>query len=215
MLTEDAWNHICHALNVAPGGGSRWRHARALLYCDLTGNAVRHIDAKLNDAEVDRFGRNLPDNVRHELDRTGREFLAVRGIDEPLTWTPPFDELPETGAEGAAGVWSAARPAFAVAGQAMTLEEIVVAYAAGTTTYELAEMTGVSRQTISRILAEAAMPTRRGRPNALDIDVARVRHLHEVEHKTMEQIAEIMGCSKGTICRRLRDPHPHRPQRRE
>ncbi|WP_309127110.1 TniQ family protein [Microbacterium sp.] len=206
LLVEEEWDQICHELNLTPGGGGRWRRARALLYRELTGNAARSADPKLTAVELDRFGDNLPASARDALNRVGLRFLAGRGINEPLTWAPPLEVSPEIAPEDSTGGgWPAARPAFAAVEEKLPLDEIVVGYVSGATTYELAEMAGVSRQTISRILADASTPTRRGRPVTVDIDVARVRHLYEVERKTMAQIADIMGCSPNTICRRLRD----------
>lgn len=206
LLVEQEWDQICHELNLAPGGGGRWRHARALLYRELTGNPARSLDPKLAPSELDRFGDTLPASVRTALNGVGQSFLASRGINEPLTWAPPLDDVPVTEpADPTGGVWPAARPGVAAVEARLPLDEIVVGYVSGATTYELAEMAGVSRQTISRILADASTPTRRGRPVTVDIDVARVRHLYDVEHKTMAQIADIMGCSPNTICRRLRD----------
>lgn len=217
LLSKEEWRRVCRRLNVVPGRGARWRLARTSLYRNLTGNCVRHIDENLSRADVDKFTDALPASLREELDRVGREFLAARGIFEPLTWAPKLDDfgcslVPDP---ADAGLWPAARPAFAAAEEVMSLDEIVVAYASGTTTYELAQRTGVSRQTISRILAQTSTPTRRGRVPALEIDVEQVRRLYEVERLTMQQIAGIMGCSQDTISRRLRDAHARAPHRRE
>ncbi len=213
LLAETDWTRICQQLNVAPGGGMRWRLARGYLYKKLTGNRVRRIDSDLTAIEVDRFADTLPVSVRDELDRVAREFLAAQGICEPLTWTPVLDELsgaPESAIDDA-GLWPAARPAFAAADDAISLEEIAVAYATGASTYELARRTGVSRQTISRILVEMSTPTRRGRQPARELDVDRIRHLYEVERLTMPQIAKVMGCSQSTISNRLRGTRPLTP----
>ena len=167
---------------------------------------MRHIDTDLTSAEVHRFDVILPTNVRSHLYRAGTDFLSSRGIHEPLSWSPPLDDFQATDNYLVpAASWSSARQAVAAAGERMSLDEIAVAYASGATTYELAAAAGVSRQSISRILADGGVSTRRGRRSALDLDIEKIRHLYRVERMTMVQIARIMGCSQGTICRRLRE----------
>jgi transposase len=208
LLPEVQWATLCREANIAAGGGTRWRTAHAALYRQLSGNPLRSLrvdgHGAATERQVDQFARALPPTLRQALDSVGQEFLNAHGICEPTTWTPDLDDLrvdlaPPSGAEE----FMPARPAAAVAQQVMSTASIAAAYTAGASTYALAPRMGVSRQTVSRLLAETSTPTRRGRPRVHNIDEMRVHEMYWVQDLTIRKIAQTFGCSSSTIARRL------------
>ncbi|MFV4912552.1 TniQ family protein [Microbacterium lacticum] len=211
LLPEDRWMQLCWRLNLQPGGGARWRNARALLHRMLTGSAIRTVPAGWQSSGVTSnsviaFERSLPDHVRAELEIAGREFLAAHQIDGPLTWTPHLDQPVDASSESTTSPppWVPARAARAELAEILPAAGLTRAYDAGGTTYEIARETGVSRQTVSRALSELGVVTRRGRKPSLSIDGAWLRDQYEDQHRTIRQLADLAGCSASTIARRLR-----------
>ncbi|MEV8358415.1 TniQ family protein [Microbacterium sp. NPDC076895] len=209
ILPESQWQEVCRAVGVSPGSGRRWRLARAFLYRMLSGNPLRTRPAGLDAAGVTshtvaRFIEELPQAVRARLEQVAAEFLAANGIDEPITWIPPFVAMTsaDDGQLGPA-LWPPSRPARAAVTATLPPGELVRAYAAGASTYEIAADTNVSRQTVGRILADVGTPTRRGRPPAFTLDPDWLRDHYETQKRTMAQIAHLAGCSEMTINRHL------------
>ncbi|WP_431805309.1 TniQ family protein [Microbacterium sp. bgisy203] len=222
LLPEEEWHRICARLNVRPGSGARHRNARAHLYRAITGNPMRCAPkawdaAGLSPRTVTTFTKTLPDTVRRELAEVGRAFLLGRGIDEPLSWSPPLVTHTQPAATGSDGVgdWATARPARGALDTPSRGRELVAQYRDGVTTYELARRTGVSRQTVSRVLADGNSTLRRGRPITFVIDDDWLRERYEKEGMTLRQIAALVGCSAPTIAHRIQAagiamrPGPH------
>ena len=212
VLPKEQWTQLCRRLNVQPGGGARWRNARALLHRMVTGSPISTAPAEWETSAVTAnsvlaFDRSLPGEVREELEIAGREFLAAHQIDEPLTWSPPLDEPVATSPDSPAPPpsWATARTARAELAEILPVAELARAYDAGGTTYAIARDTGVSRQTVSRALSELGVVTRRGRNPSISIDDAWLRDHYEGEHCTIRQLADLAGCCASTIARRLRD----------
>ena len=222
LLPEEEWQQLCARLNVQPGAGARHRQARAHLYRAITGNSMRRApegwDAGgLSPRTVTTFTMSLPDSVRRELDDVGRAFLLSRGIDEPLSWAPPLaTHIEPTAVRGkTVGEWATARPVRGALDTPSRSRELIAQYGEGATTYELARRTGVSRQTVSRVLADGNSTLRRGRPTTFVIDEAWLRDRYEEEGMTLRQIAALVGCSAPTIAHRIQAagitmrPGPH------
>lgn len=212
LLPKEQWTQLCWRLNVHPGGGARWRNARALLHRMVTGNPISTAPAGWESPAVTAnsvlaFERSLPREVRVELEIAGREFLAAHQIDEPLTWSPPLDESDATSPDSPAPPppWATARTARADLTEILPASDLARVYDAGGTTYGIARKTGVSRQTVSRALSELGVVTRRGRRPSISIDDAWLRNQYEGEHRTIRHLADLAGCSASTIARRLRD----------
>lgn len=211
LLPDTQWREVCGGHNVHPGAGRRHRHARAHLFRLITGNPLRAVPGGWDAADVTlaseaRFVGRIPEKLRVDLNRIGDEFLAAHGIDEPLTWTPPlaqFDIGPAMDVPGELS-WPPARPSSARIDASVGADGIADRYQAGSSTYELAELAGVSRQTVSRLLADRST-TRRGRPPMHVIDERWLRHQYLDQRLTIGQIASLVGCSAPTISRRLRD----------
>jgi hypothetical protein len=219
ILPEPQWQEVCQLAGVSPGGGRRWRLARAFLYRMLSGNPLRTLPAGWDSAGVTphtvaRFGEELPQAVASRLKQVAEEFLVHNGIDEPITWIPPsVDMIPADDAQLALELWPPSRPARTAAMDARTPNELARAYAAGASTYEIAADRGVSRQTVARVLADSGASMRRGRPRTYTFDPGWLRDLYETQHSTIAQIAHLAGCSEVTINRHLRDAGiPVRPR---
>jgi len=212
LLHEAQWRDLCSRHNVHPGAGRRHRHVRAHLFRLITGNPLRAMPAGWDTADVTfgsvtRFASRIPEELLVDLARTGDEFLAAHGIDEPLTWTPPlaqFDIGPAMDVPGELS-WPPARPCSTRIDASVGADGIADRYRAGSSTYELAELAGVSRQTISRLLADRSTTTRRGRPPTHVIDERWLRHQYLDQRLTIGQIAALVGCTPPTISRRLQD----------
>ncbi|MEV8135410.1 TniQ family protein [Microbacterium aurantiacum] len=213
LLPEEQWWALCEEANVAPGAGRRWRLARTHLYAMITGNAVRsapwsHRD--LTASDVRTFAARLPRTVKGLLDGAGAAFLRERGIDEPVAWAPPAelatgitpDSVPASEIELR---WPPARPARGRLARTVEAARIADAYESGMSTFEIAAKAGVSRQTISRVLAHTGTPTRRGRSVRIDVDPEWLRTQYVTERRTIPEIAALAGCSPMTINRRIRD----------
>ncbi|WP_447587375.1 TniQ family protein [Microbacterium lacticum] len=212
LLPETQWRELCSRHNVHPGAGRRHRHARAHLFRLITGNPLRAMPGSWDVADVTyasgtTFVSRIPEELRVDLARVGEEFLAAHDIDEPLTWTPPFTQL-DTGTPADVTdevPWPPARPTRNRIAASIGADGIADQYKAGFSTYELAELTGVSRQTVSRLLADRPTTTRRGRPRMHAIDERWLRHQYIEQRLTIGQIAALVGCGTPTISRRLRD----------
>ncbi|MFH8252893.1 TniQ family protein [Microbacterium sp. B2969] len=212
LLPDTQWREVCRRHNVHAGAGRRHRHARAHLFRLITGNPLRAMPEGWDAADVTlpsetRFVGHIPEKLRADLNRIGDEFLAAHGIHEPLAWTPPlapFDIGTTVDAPGEPS-WPPARPASARIDASVGADSITDRYRAGSSTYELAGLAGVSRQTVSRLLADRSTPTRRGRPPMHVVDERWLRHQYLDQRLTIGQIASLVGCTTPTISRRLRD----------
>lgn len=212
LLPDTQWRDLCRRHNVHPGAGRRHRHARAHLFRLITGNPLRAMpgDWDTDDVTFDsvtQLAGRMPEELRADLARIGDEFLAAHGIYEPLAWTPPlaqFDIDTDIN-DSAEEPWAPARPCIARIDASVGADGIAGQYRAGSSMYELAELAGVSRQTVSRLLADRSTPTRRGRPPMHVIDEVWLRHQYLVQRLTIGQIAALVGCTTQTISRRLRD----------
>lgn len=211
LLPKEQWTQLCRRLDVRPGGGARWRNARALLHRMVTGSPISTAPAEWESSAVTAysvlmFDRSLPRDVRGQLEIAGREFLAAHQIDEPLAWSPPLDEPDAASPDSPAPPppWATARAARAELAEILPVADLARACDAGGTTYEIARETGVSRQTVSRALSELGVATRRGRNPSIRIDDAWLRDQYEGQHLSIRQLADLAGCSASTIARRLR-----------
>lgn len=212
LLPDTQWRDLCSRHNVHPGTGHRHRHARAHLFRLITGNPLRAMPRgwdtdDITFSSVTRFVGRTPEGLRVDLARIGDEYLTAHGIDEPLTWMPPLAQF-DIGSvvDVASGVsWPPARPSGARIDARVGADGIADGYRAGSSTYELAELAGVSRQTVSRLLADRSTMTRRGRPPMHVIDERWLRHQYLDRRLTIGQIAALVGCTTPTISRRLRD----------
>lgn len=215
ILPRDEWHEICRTANVMPGGDRRWQLARAHLYALLSGNRLARApfaaDARFPSfVELRQFRDGLPGVVAEVLEKGAAEFMSARGIDEPVSWMPEF-EVP--GVHGDAAVqgdreWPPARPARA----AVKPSRAVAAYSSGSSVAEIALDHGVARQTVSRVLDDAGVDTRRGRRRAV-IDVDWLRQRYTVERHTIPEIAAEVGVTMTTINRHLEAAGiPRRPR---
>lgn len=212
LLPEAQWRELCRRHNAHPGTGHRHRHARAHLFRLITGNPLRAMPrgwdtGDVTFATVMRFAGRMPEELRADLARIGDEFLAAHCIDELLVWTPPFaqfDIAPAANVPGGVS-WPPARPSSTRIYASVGADGIADRYQAGSSTYELAGLAGVSRQTVSRLLADQSTTTRRGRPPMHVIDERWLRHQYADQRLTIGQIAALVGCTAPTISRRLRD----------
>jgi AraC-like DNA-binding protein len=212
LLPDTQWRNLCSRRNVHPGAGRRHRHARAHLFRLITGDPLRAVpkgwdDADVTFASVTRLVARIPEELLVDLARIGDEFLAAHGIDEPLAWTPPLAHFDiGTAVDVPSEVsWPPARPSSTRIDASVGADGIADRYQAGSSTYELAELAGVSRQTVSRLLADRSTRTRRGRPPMHVIDERWLRHQYLDQRLTIGQIAALVGCTTPTISRRLRD----------
>lgn len=210
LLPEPEWRELCRAVGVSAGGGRRWRVARAFLYRTLSGNPLRTLPVgwgarEVSTRSVARFVEALPQEGRLRLEQIAADFLIANGIREPITWCPPVaDTAPMERAQPASTVWPQSRPARTAAMKFTSPDDMVRAYTAGASTSEIAADAGVSRQTVSRILADAGTETRRGRPRAFTPDPVWLHEQYEMHQRTIAQIARIAGCSETTANRHLR-----------
>lgn len=212
LLPDTQWRDLCSRHNVHPGAGHRHRHARAHLFRLITGNPLRAMPKDWDTDDITfgsatRFEGRTPEALRVDLARIGDEYLRAHGIDEPLTWMPPLTQF---GIGTAVDVpsevsWPAARPSSTRVDASVGADDLADRYQAGTSTYQLAELSGVSRQTVSRLLADRSTSTRRGRPPMHVIDERWLRHQYLDQRLTIGQIAALVGCTTPTISRRLRD----------
>lgn len=212
LLPAQQWQQLCAEANVSPGSGARHRQARGYLHRLITGNPPARMPSswEADDVTVSTlatFARRLPTDLRAALMGAAAHWLQAHGIHEPVTWTPLAAELTNA-VEIVAGRepgFATARPARAAAADVIEAEEIAGRYRAGASTSLLADETGVSRQTVSRLLGDTDTPTRRGRPATIPIDEGWLREKYETELLTIRQVASIAGCSTHTINQRLRD----------
>ena len=184
--------------------------ARAFLYRTLSGNPLRTLPAGwgatgVSTRSVAGFLDGLPQKGRRRLEQIAADFLIANGIHEPITWCPPVaDTAPMESARLASTVWPPSRPARTAAMKSSSADDMVRAYTAGASTSEIAADANVSRQTVSRILADAGTQTRRGRPRTFTPDPVWLREQYETHQRTIGQIARIAGCSETTANRHLR-----------
>ncbi|MFT4157345.1 MAG: TniQ family protein [Microbacterium sp.] len=215
ILPLDEWREVCRGVNVQPGGARRWQVARAHLYALLSGNRVSRApftqDAGFPSfPELRQFRDGMPSLVSRALEEAAAGFLKGRGIDEPVSWMPGLDIADLRGdlAEEAQGQWPLARPARA----AVKPARAVAAYSSGRSVAEIAVAHGVARQTVSRVLDDAGVQTRRGR-RRVAIDDAWLRQRYIVERRTIPEIAAEVGVTMTTINRHLEAAGiPRRPR---
>lgn len=215
ILSRGEWREICWGVNVQPGGVRRWQVARAHLYALLSGNRVSRApfaqDAGFrSSAELRQFRDRMPSLVSRALEDAAAEFLKARGVDEPVSWVPSLEvaglraELAEESQEQ----WPLARPARATVKPARA----VASYSSGRSLGEIALDHGVARQTVSRVLEDADIETRRGRRRAA-IDEEWLRQRYLVERRTIPEIAAEVGVTMTTINRHLEAAGiPRRPR---
>lgn len=214
VLPVNTWIEICREANVRPGGVRRHATAQHHLFQRLTGSALSNAPACWRDvgsvtfSDVTQFRTHAPLGVRMALDGVGVELLARHDIGEPLTWEPSEElladlDLPATPSTGGIA-WPSARPARATASAAVPA--MPGSYQDGESTRILAARTGVSRQTVARVLHEAAMtPRRSGRQKSIDVDRDWLHAKYLDERLTISQIAELVECSTTSIGRLLRE----------
>lgn len=212
LLPDTQWRDLCSRHNVHHGAGHRHRNARGHLFRLITGSRLRSMpkdwDAdEITFSSVTRFANRAPEALTVDLARIGDEYLTAHGIDEPLTWMPPFAQFDIGTAVDAPddAPWPPARPCSTRIDASVGADGITDRYQAGYSTYELAELAGVSRQTVSRLLADRSTSTRRGLPPMHVIDERWLRHQYLDQRLTIGQIAALVGCTTPTISRRLRD----------
>lgn len=215
ILPRDEWHEVCRTVNVLQGGDRRWQIARAHIYALLSGNRLARApfasDASFPSVvELQQFRAGLPGAVAKALQSSAAEFLSARRIDEPVAWMP---QLEIADIRGAVTVqrdreWPPARPARAV----VKPSRAVAAYSSGRSVAEIAFDHGVARQTVSRVLDDTGVDTRRGRPRAV-IDVDWLRQRYSVERHTIPEIAVEVGVTMTTINRHLEAAGiPRRPR---
>lgn len=215
ILPRDEWHEVCRTANVLPGRDRRWQIARAHLYALLSGNRLARAPFASaanfpSFVELQQFRDRLPGAVAEALRSSAAEFLTARGIDEPMSWMP---ELDVAGTHGDVTVqrdheWPPARPARA----AVKPSRAVAAYSSGRSVAEIALDHGVARQTVSRVLDDAGVDTRRGRRRAA-IDVDWLQQRYTVELHTIPEIAAEVGVTMTTINRHLEAAGiPRRPR---
>lgn len=215
ILPLEEWREICQGVNVQPGGARRWQVARAHLYALLSGNRMSRApfaqDAGFPSfAELSRFRDAMPSLLSRALEDAAAELLTARGIDEPVSWMPGLDVagLHDDLAEEAQRQWPLARPARA----AVKPERAVAAYSSGRSVAEIAVDHDVARQTVSRVLEDAGVETRRGRRRAA-IDEEWLRQRYIVERRTIPEIAAEVAVTMTTINRHLEAAEiPRRPR---
>lgn len=205
ILPRDEWQDVCRGANVQPGGTRRWQMARAHTYALLSGNRVGRAPFAREGrfpsfAELRQFRAEMPAVVAQALNAVAAEFLRGRGIDEPVSWMPGLEVagLRAGIAEQGEGCWPDARPARA----AVQPARAVAAYSAGRSVGEIALSHGVARQTVSRVLEDAGVATRRGRRGAA-IDTEWLRQRYTVERHTIPEIAAEVGVTMTTVNRHL------------
>ncbi|MCO7204680.1 TniQ family protein [Microbacterium sp. CnD16-F] len=215
VLPRDEWREICRRVNVQAGGVRRWQAARAHLYALLSGNRVSRApfaqDAGFPSfAELRQFRDGMPSLVSRALEDAAAKFLTTRSIDEPVSWMPGLgvaglrDDLDEE----FQGQWPVARPARA----AVKPARAAAAYSSGRSVEEIAVDHGVARQTVSRVLEDAGVETRRGR-RRIAIDEEWLRQRYVAERRTIPEIAAQLGVTMTTINRHLEAAGiPRRPR---
>lgn len=215
ILPRDEWHEVCRTANVLQGGDRRWQIARGHLYALLSGNRLARApfasDASFPSfVELQQFRAGLPGAVTKALQSSAAEFLSARRIDEPVSCMP---QLEIANIRGAVTVqrdreWPPARPARAV----VKPSRAVAAYSSGRSVAAIALDHGVARQTVSRVLDDAGVDTRRGRRRAV-IDVDWLRQRYTVERHTIPEIAAEVGVTMTTINRHLEAAGiPRRPR---
>lgn len=205
ILPRDEWHEICRTANVLPGGDRRWQAARAHVYALLSGNRVARAPFSREAgfpsfAEVRSFRDGLPEIVSRALNDTAGAFLKAWRIDEPVSWIPNLEFAGVIGgvSVSAESEWPQARPARG----AVKATRAVAAYSAGRSVREIGYEHGVARQTVSRVLEDAGVETRRGRRSAA-IDVNWLRQRYIDERHTIPEIAAEVGVTMTTINRHL------------
>ena len=215
ILPREEWHEVCQTVNVLAGGDRRWQLARAHLYALLSGNRLARApfasDASFPSfVELQQFRDGLPGVVAEALQTSAAEFLSARRIDEPVSWMPELDVAGIPGDVTVRGdhEWPPARPARA----AVKPSRAAAAYSSGRSVAEIALDHGVARQTVSRVLDDAGVDTRRGRRRAV-IDVDWLRQRYTVERHTIPEIAAEVGVTMTTINRHLEAAGiPRRPR---
>lgn len=97
VLSQQQWDDICQRAEAHPGTGTRHLHARRYLFQLLTGadlgNPVHPLAFRtsLQREHYLSWQRDMPSPLRREVRHHAAGLLAVAGIDEPLTWSPPAE----------------------------------------------------------------------------------------------------------------------------
>jgi len=105
LLTAPTWQRICRDLDIRSGGDKRTRLARCHLYATVSGSPARYAPwfIDINDFSVAsaNFPALLTPPLATALDTEAQRFLDERGIDEPVTWSPPQHLLADLTLPGA------------------------------------------------------------------------------------------------------------------
>lgn len=223
LLPREQWSMLCAETNYSPGGDKRWLLARTVLYKTLSGNRTAttpfQFSASLSYQAVSAFSADTPPAVRRELARVARQFLNDHDIDEPVNWYPPpsIAGLPDGATtthppERDTG-WPIATPARERLAEHASTAQLAAALAAGQSVRAIAAETGVSRQTIGRVLATAGVDAHPPGRARMRIDEAWLRRRYEKDLLTLREIASEVGVHTGTISRHLqRAGIPARPR---
>ena len=214
LLPMDEWEEIAVTQNVHAGRPRRAALARAYLHRLLSGDRIRCLPAidagavAISDADVDGFARRAPRHVLLALRGPGERFLAQLSIDEPLDWRPDAEtlglgDLVHGPVAGESLEWSPRRP---VRGGPDGVEAgaIRASFEETLSIRATAQELSLSRQTVTRVLAEDGVIPKPGRRPRFDIDPEWLRDQYEEKGRTAADIAAEVGCSATAIYTRVR-----------
>lgn len=213
LLPNPQWETIASHANVHPGGAPRIRQIRLLLYGWLTGNHPSQApqgfrpQSAVDVAAARALAESLSPTLKRELFAVAEQFLRSHGIDEPVRWSPPLavaEWSPIVDDAEHAAVWPAKQPAYEHVRTTFTFDELVEEYRSGRSLKDLADVAGVGRSVMSRVLREAGIGLRPAHaPRRIIVDDQRLRAEYE-NGRSLEELATEAGCGETTIATRLR-----------
>ncbi|WP_226653175.1 LysR family transcriptional regulator [Leifsonia sp. LS1] len=216
LLSPDQWRILCRRAGVRSGGTPRWQVAHASVHTLLTAGAplakstTNPNERASTAASIARFHSSAPPILLDLLHGHAQQYLKDAGISEPTVWHPPLPPEFIDGASSAplsastasadnSNVWA---PTRATARD--ILPTVVADYLSGKPLRQIAAETGVSKQTLSRLLLDGGHALRRpGRPPAqIEPEWLRTRYLED--KRTLNELAAETKSSPSAISNALK-----------
>lgn len=231
-IPTDLWLAWCEHSETPAGTGRKRLLAEQWVTRTLTVQPPGD-EASGLDPQINTFARTMPEALRIHLQAHAQTLMDVDGLrDEPMTWTPPPDAVPQD-------LWCGPDPATLIAEtqpgsdpiasvrQANLLIEIGLLLdvpppysrrpkhiteavlldfmtSEGVNVREAAAKFGVNRKTITDRCHRHALPIRPAGRVARPVDPDLLRDLYLNEHLTIREIAEQTGISPTNVAVRLR-----------
>lgn len=230
-ITHDQWYEICYHARMHPGRPRRLRNAQTYLYQTLTGADLGNptqplrLHAAFDKSSYQEFVASMPPQIRQALHTHAAHLLDKAGIEEPVIFHPPPEQVwPQAASLRATQMdnepqassssrrpkhFSPNNPAAAwrlrrLADQTLTPEFFQHEYVNSSKPLrQLETETGIHRKLLAERARQHGVPLHCG-PRPVDIGEQWLRHRYLDKHQSTSQIAAEIGVGVSTIQRYLR-----------